>query len=192
MTSVVFAAMLLALALLLVGFAAKMRRSSAAPAPGQMAPGFELETFDGETIRLSDLQGRVVVLNFWSSWCVPCALEAADLERIWRDYRDEGVTVLGIGYTDTAPEALAYIERHGVTYPNGPDRADVISRRYHLAGVPETFVIDASGRIVPLGAADDGGIPSAKIVGPVSEGGAYSPADLRALLDGLVSGESQQ
>jgi len=186
--TILFGGAFVAVALVLAGFAAQMRSSSAAPEPGQPAPDFELQTFDGDSVRLSDLKGQVVVLNFWASWCVPCATEAADLEQLWRDYAEKGVVVLGIGYTDTTPEALAYLEAHGVTYPNGPDRADVISRRYRLAGVPETFVVDKAGRLVQLTGTGTGP-DAAKIVGPVSPGGAYEPAELRRLIDGLLAAE---
>lgn len=173
-------------ALLLLVLAAAIRGSSAALAAGSRAPRFELTTFDGAHTALEDLHGRVVVVNFWASWCVECGVEAAALEGIWRDYKDRGVTVLGIAYTDTRPAALAYLEHHGVTYPNGPDAGGKISRAYRLTGVPETVVIDATGRLaaLPLLGAPDGG---AKLIGPIVEGGSLSDGALRALLDRMTT-----
>lgn len=111
------------------------------------APDFTLTTYDGEDYTLSDLRGQVVVINFWASWCGPCAEEAPDLEQAWQTYQDEGVLFLGIGYVDSEAKAREYIERYGITYPNGPDLATKISDAYHIRGVPETFIIDPNGEV---------------------------------------------
>jgi cytochrome c biogenesis protein CcmG/thiol:disulfide interchange protein DsbE len=161
---------------------------SAAPEPGEPAPDFEIETFDGSALRLSDLQGRVVVLNFWASWCKPCEDEAAELESLWREYQDRGVLLVGVNYTDTREAALGYLERFDITYPNGPDRGDRVARMYGLAGVPETWVIDQDGRIVAFPVDTGDGLGVAKLVGPVAAGSAFAPEDMRRLLDQLTSG----
>jgi cytochrome c biogenesis protein CcmG/thiol:disulfide interchange protein DsbE len=128
-----------------------------------------------------------VLLNFWASWCVPCAAEAADLEALWRDYQDEGLVVLGLAYTDTEPAARAYLARHGITYPNAPDRQAMVSRSYHIAGVPETFLIDPAGRLVPL---EIGGEALPKLVGPLTPDGPLTATSLRRQLDALLGRES--
>lgn len=112
------------------------------------APDFTLTTFDGEQYRLSDLRGRVVVINFWASWCGPCEEEAPDLQAAWEAYRDEGVMFLGVDYVDSEEKALAYLERFGITYPNGPDLGTRISDLYNIKGVPETFIVNPEGEIV--------------------------------------------
>jgi cytochrome c biogenesis protein CcmG/thiol:disulfide interchange protein DsbE len=118
---------------------------------GEPAPDFELVTFTGESYQLSELQGNVVVINFWASWCESCKPEARDLEEAYQLYRSRGdVIFLGVDYVDTEPEALAYLEEFGVTYPNGPDLRTKISQAYRIRGVPETFIIDQQGMIAHL------------------------------------------
>lgn len=115
-----------------------------------LAPDFTLTTFDGQEIRLSDLRGKVVVLNFWASWCKPCEEEADELEQAWRLYRDKGVVFLGVDWVDTESAALDYIKRFNITYPNGPDTGTRISQAYRIQGVPETFFVNRKGEIVDL------------------------------------------
>ncbi|MGD9092964.1 MAG: TlpA disulfide reductase family protein [Anaerolineales bacterium] len=128
----------------LVILALGLQRSQQGPVVvGDQVPNFTLTTFDGEQIELADLQGQVVVLNFWASWCKPCEQEAADLETAWRFYQPRGdVMFLGVDYVDTEPEALAYLEKFDITYPNGPDLGTRISQAFRIRGVPETYFID--------------------------------------------------
>ena len=132
----------------LVGFLAwgmsKNQRGQVYQGP---APDFSLTSFDGETLTLSKLRGRVVVINFWASWCPPCREEALYLEETWRKYRDNGVVFIGVDYVDVEPEALAYIEEFDITYFNGPDLRTTISQAYNIQGVPETFFIAKNGEI---------------------------------------------
>lgn len=114
---------------------------------GSMAPDFSLTTFEGDQIDLDDLRGKVVVINFWASWCKPCEEEAEELERAYQMMKDRGVVFLGVNYVDTEPEALGYLDRFGITYPNGPDLGTRISQAYRIRGVPETFVVGPDGRV---------------------------------------------
>ncbi len=163
-----------------------LREPGAALQPGEPAPDFTLNSFEGEQYELSALRGRVIVLNFWASWCIECSVEAADLVAVWREFQDRGVLVLGVDYTDTEAAALDYLERLQISYPNGPDLGARISSRYGLTGVPETVLIDREGRIVPLRVAGEQR-PLAKIVGPIVPGGGYTPDDLRNTLEALLA-----
>ncbi|UCC53731.1 MAG: TlpA family protein disulfide reductase [Anaerolineaceae bacterium] len=123
------------------------------PEAGEQAPALDVEFFDGyeweerTTADLSDMQGKVVVLNFWASWCVECRLEADLIENSWRDYKDQDVVFLGVAYADVEPNSIAYLDEFNVTYPNAPDLGTDISDDYEITGVPETFFIDKEGTI---------------------------------------------
>jgi cytochrome c biogenesis protein CcmG, thiol:disulfide interchange protein DsbE len=121
------------------------------------APDFTFTTFDDQTMRLSDLRGEIVVLNFWGSWCTPCRAEAPDLQRVHERYSDEGVRLLGITYIDEPDDSLEFIEEFGLTYTNAPDLRSDVSDLYNIEGAPETFVIDRDGEVFHhyLGAVDD-------------------------------------
>lgn len=120
---------------------------------GSEVPNFPLTMFEGYSyqgvseINFSDLRGKVVVINFWASWCKPCEQEAAELEEAWRSYEEAGeVVFLGIAWTDTPANSMEYLERFDITYPNGPDLGSRISAIFNRnLGVPETYFIDRDG-----------------------------------------------
>lgn len=128
-----------------------LRPKSSTLLQGRAAPDFELTAFNGEfegqSFSLQELRGQPVVLNFWASWCVECDKEMALLEQAWHDYRDKGVWFIGVDYLDIDSEGLAYLDRFGITYPNGPDIGSRIFQDYQCTGVPETFFIDKEGVI---------------------------------------------
>lgn len=123
------------------------------PEAGQPAPHFSMQFFTGyewetrQIANLDDLQGQIVVLNFWTSSCVPCRLEADLLEASWRQYKDMGVVFLGIAYIDPEPNSLEFLEEFNITYPNAPDLGSDIAQDYELKQMPETFFIDETGEI---------------------------------------------
>jgi len=132
---------------LFVGFlmiALRNQNATQQRASGQ-APEFEITSFDGEIIRLSDLKGKGVVLNFWASWCVPCREEAPLLEATWQRERENGILFVGLDYLDQDHAAQAFLEEFGITYPNGADLQSAAARKYGITGVPETFFIDPEG-----------------------------------------------
>jgi len=128
------------------------KRQQGTVQPGEKIPDFSLKLYEGyehegqSEIKLSDLRGKVVVLNFWASWCKPCEQEAAELEEAWNAYGDSGeVVFLGADYVDTEPEARIYLQKFGITYANGPDLATKVSQLFRIQGVPETYFIDRDG-----------------------------------------------
>ena len=112
---------------------------------GQPAPDFELELFDGGKVRLSDFEGKVVVLNFWASWCPPCRKEMPDFERTWQAYQDRGVVFIGVAVQDYEPDSRAFVKETGVTYPIGMDWTGRIFNSYRPTAMPTTFLIDREG-----------------------------------------------
>ena len=132
--------------LLLIGFG--LLRANRGPLQvGQPAPDFVLTTFDGTEISTTDLRGQVVVVNIWASWCVTCVDEAELLERAYQMFKDQGVVFLGVDWSDTESKALAYLEKYGITYPNGPDLGQRVYKEYRVTGVPETFIIGPGGNL---------------------------------------------
>ena len=130
-----------------------VRTNATRPEAGQPAPYFDVEFFDGyewenKTIAdLDDMHGKVVVLNFWASWCVECRLEADLIEDTWRKYEADDVVFLGVAYSDVEPNSISYLEEFNITYPNAPDLGTDISDTYEITGVPETFFIGKDGTI---------------------------------------------
>ena len=122
--------------------------------PGDQVPDFSLTFYSGyeyngqSAVKISDLRGKVVFINFWASWCKPCEQEAASLEQAWEYYQPSGkVVFLGIDYVDTEIPARAFLKKFNNTYPNGPDIGTVISQIFRIKGVPETYIIDTNGII---------------------------------------------
>ena len=124
---------------------------------GKVAPGFSLNTLEGEAVSLSDFSGKPVVLNFWASWCRPCLQEHPVLLEAARRYQRRGVVFLGVSYGDEPRDAQAFLDQHGQAYPTlaDPDQRTAID--YGVAGVPETFFVAPDGTV------------ALKISGPVSE-----------------------
>ena len=123
---------------------------------GKPAIDFEVEVLEGASwlpnivenkVKLSNLRGKPVILNFWASWCVSCREEAMHLEAYWKRYREKGVIVLGVAIQDTPETAREFAKLHGKTYPIALDGSGKTTIDYGVYGVPETFLIDANGII---------------------------------------------
>ena len=117
------------------------------------APGSEvaLRKLDGAgRMSLADLRGKVVVLNFWASWCDPCKSEAPLLEKAQKRLRNEGGTVLGVTYKDRASASREFAKESGYTFPSLRDDKLELAPEFGTIRLPETFVIDRAGRVVAI------------------------------------------
>ena len=122
---------------------------SPAPEAGRAGPDFILEQPDGGTLRLSDLQGQVVVLNFWASWCPPCRVEMPDLVRAYAAHKDDGLVVLGVNLQETNDRVLNFADEFGIEFPLVIDRDGELTEIWRLGGpfdgIPTTYFLDEAG-----------------------------------------------
>lgn len=121
---------------------------------GKAAPDFSLPLLEpyragwGERLKLSEQVGsRPILVNFWASWCLPCRDEAPLLERYWRQYRDR-LLIVGINVQDSEAKALEFIREYGLSFPSVFDPKGTLAVDYGTYGVPETFLIDAQGKVL--------------------------------------------
>jgi cytochrome c biogenesis protein CcmG, thiol:disulfide interchange protein DsbE len=99
-------------------------------------------------LELASLRGKVVVLNFWASWCIPCKQEAPEVEQVWKRFRSQDVVVVGIDSKDFSGDARSFMRRYGLTYPVVRDSDGALWGPYGITGVPETRVIGRNGKYV--------------------------------------------
>ncbi|WP_322792695.1 TlpA disulfide reductase family protein [Bellilinea sp.] len=119
------------------------------PKVGFAAPPFSLLDASDQTLSLQELQGSVVILNFWASWCPPCRAEMPAFQQVYDLHKDEGLVILGVNttYQDDGESALRFAEERGVQFPVLFDSDGVVSRRYQIQALPTTFFIDRKGII---------------------------------------------
>jgi len=141
-------------ALLYYSIAAKRNEVSSAPLhPGlppeasETAPNFSLPLLDGGTASLSDFRGKVVILDFWASWCPPCKREIPDFIALQRRYQSKGLQIVGVALDETEP-VRTYAAGQGINYPILVGNAAIARVYGGISGIPTTFVIDRNGKIV--------------------------------------------
>jgi cytochrome c biogenesis protein CcmG/thiol:disulfide interchange protein DsbE len=150
--------------------------SSAPPSPqvGFTAPDFKLDSLTGDPITLSALRGKVVVLNFWASWCAPCRAEMPAMNAVYEKFRDQGLVVLGVNttYQDDETNARSAIQDWGLTFPIVFDRDSAASRPYRIQAMPTTFFVGRDG-----------------VIGDIVFGGPLSEALIASKIERLMSNE---
>ena len=139
--------------------------------PDTKPPEFSGRTLEGETVALAGLRGRVVLLNFWASWCLECRPEMPMFEQLHREFAPRGLTVLGINAREGSEAVRRYASELSVTFPLVLDLDGKIGAQYGVIGMPTTFLIGRDGRAVALA------------VGPRE----WASAKARAIIEALLS-----
>ena len=132
-------------AALALGFVATLAVS--AIAPSSSAPDFTLRSMGGPNLRLQEQRGRVVMVNFWATWCGPCRQEMPQLNRLYEKYKSSGFVLLGINVDDDTSNAASVAAKLGVTFPVLLDTDKKVSREYDLSTMPSTVIIDRDGKV---------------------------------------------
>ena len=125
--------------------------------PRVEAPDFTLPQLDGKSVALADLRGRVVIMEFWATWCGPCRFSLPSLEVIYQQYRDRGVTVLLIDQGETAEVVRKWAAKR-FTAPILLDRKTEVGAQYEVHGIPRLFLVDRDGRLIYAHAGYGGGL----------------------------------
>lgn len=127
---------------------------------GNLAPDFELKTLDGQSMKLSDLRGKRVIVNLWATWCPPCRAEMPDMQSFYEANKDKGIVVFGVNLTssEAQPENIArFIDEFGITFPVVLDEENNVADWYQVVSIPTSYMIDSRGVI------------QQKITGPMSK-----------------------
>jgi cytochrome c biogenesis protein CcmG/thiol:disulfide interchange protein DsbE len=153
------------------GIAKKVDHGGTAAAPNVRVPFFSGGTFD-----LAAYRGKVVVLNFWASWCVDCKLEAKTLHDAAARWKGKDVVVVGVDTKDFKFAASKYMKHYAVDYPVVRDVDGSLNDRFGVTGYPETFFVDRAGRVIPP-----------HVVGPITPDARFSTKDLEQTIARLAS-----
>ncbi|SHE62490.1 Peroxiredoxin [Seinonella peptonophila] len=142
---------LLIIMLALVGFTlyqAIVQKDQGKPELGQQAPDFALTSLDGKQVKLSDLHGKAVMINFWGSWCEPCRTEMPAIQSMYEKYRKLGFVVIGINIAETDVAAAQFVKQYQLNFPIWMDRNREVVRLYRIGPIPSSIFIDRSGKII--------------------------------------------
>lgn len=144
-TPIRVAILVVLLAALIFAVYSSFKKDSSTIAVGETAPNFSLQQLDGKEVKLADLRGKGVVLNFWGSWCVPCKTEMPELEKQSQAFTSKGVVFTGVNIGESPITVKQFVDQVGVTFPIWLDQQREITRLYNIGPIPTTFFIDKDG-----------------------------------------------
>jgi peroxiredoxin len=122
-----------------------------AKVPPKAAPDFTLLNTDGQQVSLQQYRGKVVFLNFWATWCIPCREEMPALERLHQTYQAQDLAIISIDLKEGAEQVRAFFQKHGLSFPSLLDPNGAVFRDYLVAGMPTTYLIDRDGVLLARG-----------------------------------------
>lgn len=126
--------------------ASASNKDTTSPAMNTSAPQFTLTDIEGNPVSLSKLRGKVVILDFWATWCPPCRMEIPDLIALQKQYGSQGLQIIGIGL-DEKNTVASFVKQHGINYPVAIGTDEVSNLFGGISGIPTTFIIDKQGNI---------------------------------------------
>ena len=123
---------------------------------GESAPSFTLPGLESDNVSLAQYRGKVVVLNFWATWCPPCVMETPSLEQFATEMKSDGVTVIGISVDENGQQLRQFVKEYHLTYPVARDPSAALAHRYGTFKFPETYIIGRDGHVAEkiIGATD--------------------------------------
>ncbi|MCO6431693.1 MAG: TlpA family protein disulfide reductase [Deltaproteobacteria bacterium] len=168
--------------LILILFLGACQQQDTGLNPGNHPPRIELPDLEGKKHSLEDYRGKVVLLNFWASWCLPCVAELPALQNLYDQLRDSGFVVIAVGIDDDEASLAEFKRRFGLSFPVLVDKSGTVKSRYRISGVPESFVLDSEGKLV-LFPDPQSDVPSIKIFGPREWSSPDMVARIKAFID---------
>ena len=114
---------------------------------GELAPGFQLQDLDGQSVVLGNFRDKPLLLNFWATWCPPCRSEMPYIQQVYDEWPDKGLVVLAINVGESSAKVKEFMQSYGLSFPVLLDTTEEVARIYNIGGIPTTFFIDGDGII---------------------------------------------
>ncbi|MFD1397110.1 thiol-disulfide oxidoreductase ResA [Kroppenstedtia eburnea] len=117
---------------------------------GMEAPDFQLQTLDGKEMKLSELRGRAVLLNFWATWCEPCRDEMPAIQKVYEKHRDKGLVVVGVNIAESQLTVKGFVRQLDLSFPILLDKERKVVDQYRIEPIPTSLFIDKDGKVVRI------------------------------------------